>query len=55
MDGVNLAPVFRGQQSAPEDRMLVINYSRLPFGFEYPFPDAPSNLYREGGLVLWKR
>ena len=55
-DGVNLAPVFRGQQSAPpEDRMLVINYSRLPFGFEYPSPDAPSNLYREGGLVLWKR
>ena len=42
-DGVNLAPVFRWQQSAPpEDRMLVINYSRLPFGFEYPSPDAPS-------------
>lgn len=55
-DGVNLTPVFRGKhQSPPEDRMVVINYSRLPFGFEYPSPDAPSRIYREGGVVLWKR
>ncbi len=55
-DGLSLAPAFRGEvDSAPEERMLVINYSRLPFEFNYPSPDAPSNLYREGGAVLWKR
>ena len=55
-DGVSLAPVFRGQVDLPpEDRMIVINYSRLPFDFEYPSPNAPSQMHREGGVVLWKR
>lgn len=35
--------------------MIVINYSRLPFDFEYPSPNAPSQMHREGGVVLWKR
>lgn len=55
-DGINLAPVFRGiVDTAPEDRMFVINYSRMPFGFEYPSPDSASVMYREGAGVLWKR
>jgi arylsulfatase len=53
-DGISLAPVLKGQLNAvPEDRMVVINYSRMPFGFEIPAPDAPSVMYREGAGVLW--
>jgi len=55
-DGINLAPIFRGiMDTDREDRMFVINYSRMPFGFEYPSPDSPSVMYREGAGVLWKR
>ena len=32
-DGMNLAPVLQGQSKVPADRMLVINYSRMPGGF----------------------
>lgn len=53
-DGISLAPVFKGQSdSAPEDRMVVINYSRMPVGFEFAGPDSPSVMYREGAGVLW--
>jgi len=55
-DGISLAPVFKGQvQSPPEDRMVVINYSRMPFGFEFAGPDSPSVMYREGAGVMWGR
>lgn len=54
-DGISLAPVLRGQADAPPDRMVVINYSRMPFGFDYPSPASPSILRREGAAVLWKR
>lgn len=53
-DGVSLAPVLRGRfDSVPEDRMVVINYSRMPFGFEFAGPDSPSVMHREGAGVLW--
>jgi arylsulfatase A-like enzyme len=53
-DGISLAPVFQGQSdSAPADRMVVINYSRMPFGFEFAGPDSPSVMYREGAGVMW--
>ena len=55
VDGMNLEPVFRGEATIPEDRMLVINYSRMPFGFEFASPDSPSLMRREGAAVLWKR
>ncbi len=54
-DGISLASVLRGGAKAPEDRMLVINYSRMPFGFDYPSPDSPSIMRRDSGAVLWKR
>ncbi|MCP5118876.1 MAG: arylsulfatase, partial [bacterium] len=54
-DGISLAPVLRGQAGVPEDRMLVINYSRMPIGFDYPSPSSPSIMRREGAAVLWKR
>ena len=52
--GISLAPTLRGGSGAPEDRMLVINYSRMPIGFEFPSPAAPSVMRREGAGVLWK-
>ena len=30
-DGISLAPVLRGQAVVTEERMLVVNYSRMPF------------------------
>ena len=54
-DGISLAPVLRGGNTAPEDRMLVINYSRMPFGFDYPSPSSPSIMRRDAAAVLWKR
>lgn len=53
-DGLNLAPALRGDVDLPEDRMLIINYSRMPFAFDYPSPDSPSRMRREGAAVLWK-
>ena len=54
-DGISLAPVLRGRTDVPEQRMMVINYSRMPFGFDYPSPSSPSIMRREGAGVLWKR
>jgi arylsulfatase len=54
-DGLSLAPVLRGEASPPEERMLVINYSRMPFGINQPTPDNPAVPRREGAAVLWKR
>lgn len=54
-DGLDLTPVLRGQAAIPDDRMLVINYSRMPWTANYPMPDSPTILQREGSAVLWKR
>ena len=54
LDGRNLAGVLRGDESVPEDRMVAVNYSRMPMG-DYPTPDSESYLRREGTAVLWKR
>ncbi|MBT3291150.1 MAG: arylsulfatase [Victivallales bacterium] len=54
-DGTDLAPVLREDTTPPEDRMLVVNYSRMPNDLDYPSPDSPSFVRREGAAVLWKR
>jgi len=54
-DGISLAPCLHGEQTPPEDRMLVTNYSRMPGELDYPSPDSPSIVRREGAAVLWKR
>ena len=54
LDGISLAPVLRGDEAAPQDRMLAVNYSRMP-RFDYPTPDSPSVIRREGTAVLWRR
>jgi len=53
-NGVSLAPVLRGDAGVPEDRMLIINYSRMPSGFNYPSPYTQSILTRSHAGVLWK-
>ncbi|MCZ6671703.1 MAG: arylsulfatase [Verrucomicrobia bacterium] len=54
-DGISLAPVLRGEQKVPEDRILIINYSRMPSGFNSPSPYTQSILKRNHAGVLWKR
>ena len=54
-DGISLAPALRGAAALPEDRMLVVNYSRMPIGIVRPTPDNPAVPRREGAAVLWKR
>jgi arylsulfatase len=54
-DGISLASVLRGASEPPMERMLVINYSRMPIGINAPTPDNPAVPKREGAGVLWKR
>ncbi len=54
-DGISLAPALRGEADPPSDRKLVINYSRMPGELDYPTPDSPSLVRREGAAVLWQR
>lgn len=54
-DGMSLASIFRGKAVVPEDRMLVINYSRMPGFVNYPTPFAQTLMQRNLGEVLWKR
>jgi arylsulfatase len=54
-DGLNLSDVLRGAAEPPADRMLVINYSRMPQGVTRPTADNPAVPRREGAAVLWKR
>lgn len=54
IDGVSLAPLFRGELDSLADRMLVINYSRMPgmkVGYTSESPTIPK---KEGAGVLWK-
>jgi arylsulfatase A-like enzyme len=55
LDGVSLAPLLSGEQDALADRMLVINYSRMP-NFKVTYKtENPAIPAREGALVLWKQ
>ena len=55
LDGMSLSPILRGTAQVPEDRTLTLNYSRMPGALDYPTPDSPSIMRREGAAVLWKR
>ena len=54
-DGMSLAPVLRGEAEVPEDRILIVNYSRMPGFVNYPTPYAQSILTRDHAAVLFKR
>ena len=51
----NGKPILQGDAIVPSDRMLMINYSRMPFLFDYPSPVSTSIMTREGSAVLWRR
>lgn len=54
LDGESLAPVFRGEHASLDDRMLVINYSRMPtFKVSYTSKN-PAIPHRDGAAVLWR-
>ncbi len=50
--GIDLAPVLRGEDEIDENRSFVINYSRMPHGQTYPFPNSPSLVTKEGAIVV---
>jgi arylsulfatase A-like enzyme len=54
-DGISLAPVLKGKGKIPEDRILFINYSRMPLFFDYPSPFSNTLLRETGTVVLFKR
>jgi arylsulfatase A-like enzyme len=54
LDGMDLSPLIRGEKFEAEDRMLVINYSRMPqFRVSYTTGN-PAIPQKEGAAVLWK-
>nr|WP_286177344.1 arylsulfatase [Rhodopirellula sp. JC639] len=55
LDGQSLAPLLRGERDSLDDRMLVINYSRMP-GFRVKYTkQSPAIPHRDGAGVLWKQ
>ncbi len=54
-DGVSLAKLLRGEQKSLPDRMLVVNYSRMPFRVKRPTRVNGATPRREGAAVMWKR
>jgi arylsulfatase len=54
-DGVSLGGLLRGSQDHLDDRMLVVNYSRMPFRVTRPTADHGGTPRKEGAAVLWKR
>ncbi|MHB8897506.1 MAG: arylsulfatase, partial [Thermoguttaceae bacterium] len=54
-DGVSLAGLLRGRQASLADRMLVVNYSRMPIEVSHPTPVNAATPRRDGAAVLWKR
>jgi hypothetical protein len=54
LDGDSLGPIFRGRRDTLGDRLLVINYSRMPT-FQVTYTRGnPAIPRRDGAAVLWK-
>jgi arylsulfatase len=54
-DGRSLAPLLRGEGASWPDRMLVINYSRMPTTTTTAGAEAASIPSKGGAAVLWRR
>lgn len=55
LDGMSLARLLRGAEVSLDDRMLVINYSRMP-GMQVGYTDGNVAVpHKDGAAVLWKR
>jgi arylsulfatase A-like enzyme len=55
LDGTSLVPLFRGKHESLKDRMLVINYSRMPSSKLTDGKVSPALPQRDGAAVLWKQ
>ncbi|QDT02413.1 Arylsulfatase precursor [Rubripirellula lacrimiformis] len=53
-DGISLARVLRHEADVPQERMLVINYSRMPFKATSTMPNNNAVVRRQRSGVLWK-
>jgi len=54
-DGISLASVLCGKGQVSEDRILIINYSRMPGFSNYPSPHSQTQMRADQAAVLWKR
>ncbi|QDU62206.1 Arylsulfatase precursor [Planctomycetes bacterium Pan216] len=54
LDGTSLAPLLRGEVDQLDDRMLVINYSRMPGRRSHDGPNNRAVPRKNGAAVLWK-
>jgi len=54
-DGISLASVLRGKKQVSDDRVLIINYSRMPGFSNYPSPHSQTQMRADQAAVLWKR
>ncbi len=54
-DGMSLAPVLRGEEPVSDDRILIMNYSRMPGFSNYPSPHSQTRMRADQAGVLWKR
>ena len=55
LDGINLAPVLRGQEQVSDERILIMNYSRMPGFANYPSPHSQTQMRADQAGVLYKR
>ena len=55
LDGISLKPFMQGSEKIPENRILIINYSRMPGFSNYPSPFAQTQMRVDQAAVLWKR
>jgi arylsulfatase A-like enzyme len=53
-DGMSLVPVLRGEQAVSDDRVLIMNYSRMPGFSNYPSPHSQTQMRADQAGVLWK-
>jgi len=54
LDGIDLSPLLTGEKEKLDDRMLVINYSRMPM-FDVKYTNKnPAIPMKNGAGVLWK-
>jgi len=55
LDGVSLRAAIEDRSAAREDRMLVINYSRMPGARVSYTKENPAIPQRDGACVMWKQ
>jgi len=54
-DGMSLAPVLRGNEQVSDERVLIMNYSRMPGFSNFPSPHSQTQMRADQAGVLYKR